>query len=58
MNHVSTHQQVDISYVVKDPGGRVIVIFSGADAPYAASEWAGRGYDVVPTPLDTAAAAG
>ncbi len=55
---MSTHQQVDISYVVKDRGGRVVVIFSGSDAPQAASEWAGRGYEVVPTALERAAAAG
>lgn len=55
---MSTNQQVDISYVVKDRRGRVIVIFSGADAPQAASEWAGRGYDVIPTALDRAAATG
>ena len=55
---MSTSQQVDISYVVKDRGGRVVVIFAGADAPEAASEWAGRGYEVVPTALDTAAATG
>ena len=54
---MSTHQQVDISYVVKDPGGRVVVIFSGTDAPHAASEWAGRGYEVIPTALDPATAA-
>jgi hypothetical protein len=55
---VSTNQQVNISYVVRDQGGRVVVIFSGSDAPQAASEWAGRGYDVIPTALDRAAATG
>jgi hypothetical protein len=54
---VSTNEQVDVAYVVKDRTGRVVVIFSGADAPQAASEWAGRGYDVSPTMLDSAAAA-
>jgi hypothetical protein len=55
---VSTHQQVEVAYVVRDRGGRVVVIFSGPDAPQAANEWAARGYDVTPTMLDQAVAAG
>ena len=55
---MSTNQQVEIAYVVKDRAGRVVVIFSGADASQEASEWAGRGYDVTPTMLDPAIAAG
>jgi hypothetical protein len=49
---VKTRQQVDMSYVIRDRAGKVVVIFSGADAPEAAREWAGRGYEVAPTVLD------
>ena len=43
---------MQISYVVRDRAGRIVVIFAGADAAAAADEWAERGYEVVPTTLD------
>jgi hypothetical protein len=43
---------MEVSYVVRDPGGQVVVIFTGNDASDAAKEWAERGYDVTSTPLD------
>ena len=48
---METSTKADVSYVVRDDSGRVVVIFAGSDAPTAASEWAARGYEVTPTVL-------
>jgi hypothetical protein len=49
---VNSHTKMEVSYVVRDPEGHVVVIFSGNDAPDAAKEWAERGYEVTTSPLD------
>ena len=51
-NAVNSRTKMEVSYVVRDPGGHVVVIFTGIDAPDAAKEWAERGYEVTTTPLD------
>jgi hypothetical protein len=40
------------SVAVLDEAGRVVVIFSGADAPAAAEEWQGAGYCIESVEVD------
>ena len=49
---MNSRTKVEESYVVRDTAGRVVVIFSGSDAPDVAKEWIERGYEVTATPLD------
>jgi hypothetical protein len=49
---VNSRTKMEVSYVVRDPAGHVVVIFTGNDAPEAAKEWVERGYEVTTTPLD------
>ena len=49
---MKTRTKVEMSYVVRDESGRVVVIFSGPAAPEEASSWAERGYQVTPAVLD------
>jgi hypothetical protein len=41
------------AYVVRDAGGRVVVVFWGASAPDEADRWLARDYrvDLVPLPV-------
>ncbi len=55
---MDTNTQLEVSYVVRDDSGRVVVIFHGTDAQHAAGEWAERGYQVTPTVFEDGGAPG
>lgn len=48
---MGTATMVQTGFVVTNGEGRVVVIFTGADAKDEAAEWAARGYAVAQTKI-------